>query len=227
MKRILFLLALATIATLSAAARAAAAPPPSLTLVADTPAAEVGHDVRLTATVSSADPVTGALVKLTLPPGLQLEGATPPSASLATWSIPELQPGRSASAVFVVRVLQPTAQTASVELSSTTRSIADRASATVTGTPNRAPELSALSLRRRSLHFTLSERSSVAILIERASSRGFRRLAGLTRADLAPGGQRVRLGRRALARGRYRATLTATDGLGLRGSPQRVAFKVK
>ena len=227
MKRTLFLLGFASIATLSAAEQAAAAPPPSVTLLTDVPAAEVGHDVRLTATLSTADAVTGALVKLTLPPGLQLEAATPPSASLGSWSVPELQPGHSASAVFVVRVLRADAETASVELSSTTRSVAERASATVSGTPNRAPALSAMSLRRRSLRFTLSERSSVAVRIERASFRGYRRVASLARADLAAGAQRVGLGRRALAPGRYRATLTATDGLGLRGSPRRIAFTVK
>ena len=227
MKRILLLLGFASIAALSAAARAPAAPPPSVTLLTDAPAAEVGHDVHLTATLSSADAVTGALVKLSLPPGLQLEAATPPSASLGSWSVPELQPGQTASAVFVVRVLRADAETASVELSSTARSVADRASATVTGTPNRAPELSAMSLRRRSLRFTLSERSSVAILIERASSRGYRRVAGLTRADLGAGAQRVALGRHALVPGRYRVRLTATDGLGLRGSPRRIGFTVK
>src|SRR4051794_26336200 len=118
MKRILFLLGLASIATISAAEHAAAAAPPSVTLLTDTPAAEVGHDVRLTATLSSTDPVTGALVKLTLSPGLQVEAATPVSASLGSWSIPDLQPASSASAVFVVRMLRADPQTASVELSS-------------------------------------------------------------------------------------------------------------
>ena len=226
MKRTLFLLGLASIATLSAAEHAAAAPPPSVTLLTDALAAEVGHDVRLTATLSAADAVTGALVKLTLPPGLQLESATPASASLGSWSVPELHrptaPARSLSCACCERTLRPPAW------NSAPRRVPSRTgSATVTGTPNRAPALSAMSLRRRSLRFTLSERSSVAVRIERASSRGYRRVASVARADLAAGAQRVGLGRRALAPGRYRATLTATDGLGLRGSPRRIAFTVK
>jgi Domain of unknown function DUF11 len=229
MNRILFLLGLASIVSISAAERAAAAVPASLTLVADALAAEVGHDVRLTATLSSpaSDAVSGGLVTLTLPPGLQLESATPPSASLATWSVPDLQPGRSASALFVVRVMRPGVQTASVELASTARSTGERESATIAGTPNRAPALSALTLRGRSVGFSLSERSSVAVLIERASAGAYRRVAGLSEADLAAGGHRLALGRRALAPGRYRATLTATDELGLRGAARHVRFPVK
>ncbi len=113
--------------------------------------------------------LTGALVKLTLPPGLQLEAATPPSASLASWSVPELQPGQQRERrLRRARVASGRGdRQRGAQLHGALRRGAGVGH--VTGTPNRAPELSAISLRRRSLRFTLSERSSVAILIERAS----------------------------------------------------------
>jgi PKD domain len=99
--------------------------------------------------------------------------------------------------------------------------------------------------------FTLSERATVRIRIERAAAgrrsagrcvKPRRRLAQarrcrryvlvgtLTRRDLAAGRQRVafsgRVGKRRLAAGRHRALLSATDAVGNRSRPVRLEFRI-
>jgi alpha-tubulin suppressor-like RCC1 family protein len=109
-----------------------------------------------------------------------------------------------------------------------------------------------LTPRGSSFRFTLSEPATVAILVERrrtgrrvgarcvAVARGNRnrprctrytRAGLLTRRNLAAGRRTVaftgRIGRRALALGAYRATLTPTDAAGLGGTARRIAFTIK
>jgi DNA-binding beta-propeller fold protein YncE len=101
------------------------------------------------------------------------------------------------------------------------------------------------------LRFTLSEPARARILIERAqpgrrvgglcksptrrlrerpSCTRHQRAGRLTRRDLPAGSNAIpfsgRIGRRALAHGRYRATITATDPAGNRSAPSRATFAV-
>jgi hypothetical protein len=81
--------------------------------------------------------------------------------------------------------------------------------------------------RGTSFRFKLSERANVQIVIERAH-RG-RRVA-LTRNNRPAGPNTIsfsgRAGRRALKRGRYRATIAATDGAGNRSKTRRASFTI-
>ena len=86
---------------------------------------------------------------------------------------------------------------------------------------------------RRGSHvrFALSEPATVRIAIDRfRRGRNGRRAGALTRRQLAAGRHSLhfsgRLGARALAAGRYRATLTATDAAGNRSKPRRATFTV-
>jgi alpha-tubulin suppressor-like RCC1 family protein len=229
----------------------------SLSLSVDHASAQVGERVRLTATLSSLGPdsVFGALVKVTLPAGL-----APVAGGASTLSVPRLDTGQAATLQVLARVTAPGRQTASAELAdsaaffSDSSGTNDRAAATITGTRNAAPAISGLSMRRRSFAvaaartplaasrrgseflFRLSERSTVAIRIERVlrsrtAGKRYVRVGDLTRAALAAGKRRIafsgRIGRRALAPGSYRATLVPTDSLGLRGAPRRVSFAVR
>jgi hypothetical protein len=101
----------------------------ALTLSADRTSPLVGQRLHLTATLSpaGADPVTGALVKLSLPSGLDLLSADPVSASLGSWSVPSLSHGQTQTLTLVVRATAAGAHTASVQLQDGTK-----ASVTVT-----------------------------------------------------------------------------------------------
>lgn len=152
----------------------------------------------------------------------------------------------------------------------------DQASVTITATtppPNPRPVLSTLSMLRRTFavapgrtaitarrltprgsafRFRLSERSTVAILIERKTTgrrvgrrcvaptrrnrtrrrcTRYTRAGLLTRRNLAAGKRTVvftgRIGRKALPLGSYRATLTPTDTTGLRGTARTITFTIK
>lgn len=97
------------------------------------------------------------------------------------------------------------------------------------------PAVSRLDKGKRAFSFRLSERATVRIVIARAvKRRGKTRYAvkgTLLRRGLAAGkhsiGFRGRLGGKALAAGRYRATVTATDAAGNRSAPRRVGFRIR
>ena len=95
-------------------AAGAAQAPSSLTLAADRHAVGVGARLHLTATLSG--PVQDAFVKVHLPSGLTLLSASPPSASLGTWSVPHLEAGQTDRLTLLVRVVRAGKHTASVEL---------------------------------------------------------------------------------------------------------------
>jgi hypothetical protein len=112
--------------------------------------------------------------------------------------------------------------------------------------PNRFPVRG-----RSSFRFRLSERAAARVLIERAlagrrvgrrcvaPTRKLRKRARCTRLtrvgtltyrNRPPGANRIpfsgRIGRRALAGGSYRATITATDAAGNRSRPRRAVFRI-
>lgn len=116
-----------------------------------------------------------------------------------------------------------------------------------------APPIAARRVRRGSaFRFTLSEAATVRIAIRRARpgrrvgrrcvrprrtlararrcTRWVRAGRALMRRDLAAGAQRIafsgRIGRRALRRGRHRATLRAANAAGGRSAPARITFVV-
>jgi hypothetical protein len=79
--------------------------------------------------------------------------------------------------------------------------------------------------------YSVSEPARVTIRIDRRVRRGRYRRAGRTLVRNVPAGRvrtrfSGRIGRRALRPGRYRATVRATDGAGLRSNPRRVTFRV-
>jgi uncharacterized repeat protein (TIGR01451 family) len=109
-----------------------------------------------------------------------------------------------------------------------------------------------LTPRGSSFRFTLSERSTVTILIERKTTgrrvgrrcvaptrrnrtrrhcTRYTRSGLLTRRNLSAGKRSVtftgRVGRKALALGSYRATLTPTDTTRLRGTARNITFTIK
>jgi hypothetical protein len=90
----------------------------SLTLVADRSTPRVDGHARLTATLTSTGPgpISGALVKISLPPGLDLLSAMPVSASLGTWSVPALEVGQTETLSLLVRVVAKGTHTALVQL---------------------------------------------------------------------------------------------------------------
>ena len=80
------------------------------------------------------------------------------------------------------------------------------------------------------LTFRASEAGTLTIAVERARKRRrFKRAGTLTR-RIAAGAGRIRLsgriGRRRLAKGRYRLTLIATDATGNRSRPVRLRFTI-
>ncbi len=81
---------------------------------------------------------------------------------------------------------------------------------------------------RSSFRFRLSERATTRIVIERVSPR--RRVGMLTFSGRPAGTNRVvfrpRIAKRALPRGSYRATITATDPAGNRSRPRTAGFRV-
>ena len=99
----------------------------------------------------------------------------------------------------------------------------------------RGPAVSRLDKGKRAFSFRLSERATVRIVIARAVKRGgktrYAVKGTLLRRGLAAGkhsiGFRGRLGGKALASGRYRATVTATDAAGNRSAPRRVGFRIR
>jgi hypothetical protein len=67
-------------------------------------------------------------------------------------------------------------------------------------------------------------------LVRRRPCKRYRNVATLTRRNRRAGGNVVsfsgRIGKRALKRGRYRATLTAVDGARNRSKPRRITFRI-
>jgi DNA-binding beta-propeller fold protein YncE len=80
------------------------------------------------------------------------------------------------------------------------------------------------------LRLTLSERADARIVIARRVASRYKRVGTLTRRNLPAGRTRIRfsgrVGRRALAPGRYRASVKATDPAGNRSSATRASFRV-
>jgi alpha-tubulin suppressor-like RCC1 family protein len=143
----------------------------SVLLTADAASRQVGQEVRLTGTTSSAGPdaARAGRTAVTLSPGLEVVSATPGAGAFAggTWSLPTLTGGSNASLTVVARVTGTGAQTATLELTGVAEGFSDtdstpgnrapaeddQASVTVTGTPvppvNLRPVLAALSMARR------------------------------------------------------------------------------
>ncbi len=97
-----------------------------------------------------------------------------------------------------------------------------------------APVLSALSVSRRSSRtrtapkvvFRLSERASVSLRIVRRTARRRVTVRNLTRANLPPGSNTVRIAGRRLAPGRYVVTTRAIDAAGNRGAQRSATFRI-
>jgi hypothetical protein len=203
------------------AAGAGQASPASLSLAFDSQAAQVGQRLHLTATLSSQsqDPVFGTIAKLALSPGLQLLSANPTSASLGTWSVPQLDPVGSETLALLVQVTAPGTQTASMDVTEGNPFFAGSASASVQVRQNSAPRISKLSMKGSRFHFTLSEPASVSIAIQHTADRHTR----FVERRLGSGPQRLRV---ALAPGKYRATFIPTDELGKQGRARHVSFSL-
>jgi hypothetical protein len=94
-----------------------------------------------------------------------------------------------------------------------------------TTTDTQAPVIGAFRSTRHGTRFryTLSEPARVTLEIRRA--RGRRTLARLTRMG-ASGPNRLRIGKRTLRPGRYRAVLTATDAAGNRSARRAIRFRI-
>jgi hypothetical protein len=84
--------------------------------------------------------------------------------------------------------------------------------------------------RGSAFRFRLSERAKVTIRIDRKVGRRYRKVKILTRRGLRGGANTVRFSgrikRKALAPGRYRATLRAVDGAGNRSRPRKTTFVI-
>jgi DNA-binding beta-propeller fold protein YncE len=80
------------------------------------------------------------------------------------------------------------------------------------------------------MRFSLSEPANTRVVIDRAVRGRYRRRGAITRHDLPAGARSLRfsgrIGKRALPAGRYRATITATDGAGNRSRPARASFRI-
>jgi hypothetical protein len=125
---------------------------------------------------------------------------------------------------------------ANITVEFTRPAAADPTSATTApGGDTRPPWLRRLRVRGKAFLFDLSEPAQVTFAVERAL-RGRRSKAtrfsftGTFARNRAAGANRmnvpVRVGRRTLRPGRYRATLIATDGAGNASKPKRIAFWV-
>ncbi|HVP03718.1 MAG TPA: PKD domain-containing protein [Solirubrobacteraceae bacterium] len=80
------------------------------------------------------------------------------------------------------------------------------------------------------VQFRLSERASVAVAVQHRKGKTWRTIGTLRRANLAAGSRSLtfsgRLGRKALAKGGYRVSVTATDAAGNRSKPRVASFNV-
>jgi hypothetical protein len=76
--------------------------------------------------------------------------------------------------------------------------------------------------RRIRFHWYVTEESQVAIKLRRHG-----RTVRTVKANAAPGVNKLKVRRRKLRRGRYRAVLRATDRLGHESKPQRARFKLR